>query len=451
VASDAAGPTSRWASVRDKRRAAFIACLLVSAVLHYAIAPIGLPHGFEVREVDGEAAIPVDLLAPEAPAAELPPPPEPPPEQKDEPGEKHIAPAAARAEHGVDAGSRDAGLDAKAPEAGLTDASADGATPLDGRQALADGGALSDAAVATGEGGVAADAGPPENLVASAGATQTDVILVELVINAEVIRGNPVGARVAYLLHGIPQWEEFMNGTDIDPVRDADWVAITGPSLIHTARDVVLIRYAASDAAVDRAVAIVAHKYDRGGRFDTGVPGVKATLAHADRAERVLLRAQSHVLAVVPPDRAGKVARQLVGSRLPAQPHPGEAVHLRLTNPHHPMPEIPESITEMRLRVVPRSDDGADVFIEGDTKDPASASGASGDVRAMFRRHNDAITSLITHGLLDHVEVSSDGPKVLVHDVVTRDQIETLTSLVEGLLGLPPEPTPEPRSNVRAK
>jgi hypothetical protein len=431
---------------------AFGVCLLVSAVLHYGIAPIGFPHSFEVREVEGEAAIPVDLLAPEAPAAE-PPPPEPLPKQQNEPGDKHVAPPAARPQRGADAGSLDdAGLDARAPDAGFTDASADGASPRDEGLTLADGGAPSDAAVAMGEGGMAAaDAGPPENLVASAGATQTDVILVELVINAQVIRANPVGARIAYLLHGIPQWEEFMSGTDIDPVRDTDWVAITGPSLIHTARDVVLIRYAASDAAVDRAVAIVAHKYDRGGRFDTGVPGVKATLAHADRAERVLLRAQSHVLAVVPPDRAGKVARQLVGSRLPAQPHPGEAVHLRLMNPHHPIPEIPESITEMRLRVVPRSDDGADVFIEGDTKDPDSASAASTDLRAMLRRHNDAITSLITHGLLDRVEVSTDGPKVLVHDVVTRDQIETLTSLVEGFLGLAPEATPEPRSNVRAK
>jgi len=431
---------------------AFGICLLVSAALHYGIAPIGLPHGFEVREVEGEAAIPVDLLAPEAPPAEAPPP-EPVLKQQDEPGDKHVAPPAAHSQRGADAGSlEDAGLDAGTPDAGFTDASADGATARDEGLTLADGGAPADAAVAMGEGGIAAaDAGPPENLVASAGATQTDVILVELVINAQVIRANPVGARIAYLLHGIPQWEEFMSGTDIDPVRDTDWVAITGPSLIHTARDVVLIRYAASDAAVDRAVAIVAHKYDRGGRFDTGVAGVKATLAHADRAERVLLRAQSHVLAVVPPDRASKVARQLVGSRLPAQPHPGEAVHLRLMNPHHPIPEIPEAITEMRLRVVPRSDDGADVFVEGDTKDPDSASAASLQLRAMLRRHNDAITSLITHGLLDRVEVSSDGPKVLVHDVVTRDQIETLTSLVEGFLGLAPEATPEPRSNIRAK
>jgi len=124
---------------------------------------------------------------------------------------------------------------------------------------------------------------------------------------------------------------------------------------------------------------------------------------------------------------------------------PGEAVYLRLVNPHHPMPEVPESITEMRLRVVPRADEGADVFIEGDTRDAGEAAQAVAQLRAMVRRHNDPLTSLITHGLLDRVEVSTDGPKVLVHNVVTRDQIETIAGLVGGLLGLPPLPPEAPK------
>jgi hypothetical protein len=294
-----------------------------------------------------------------------------------------------------------------------------------------------------GEGGAATDAAPPENIIATTGATASDTVLVELVINAQIIRQNAIGRRIGNLLRGVPQWEDFMSGTDVDPVRDTDWVAITGPSLVNTARDVVLIRYAASDAAVDRAIAIVSRKYDRGGKFDTGVPGVKATLAHADRAERVLLRAQTHVLAVVPPDRAGKIARQLALARLPAQPHPDEAVHFRMINPRRAIPELPEAITELRLRVMPgAADEGADVFMEGDTKDDEAAAAAAVAVRAMVRRHNDAITSLVTHGLLNGVAVSSEGSKVLMKDHVTADQIETLTALVEGMLGVPPPAEP---------
>jgi hypothetical protein len=244
---------------------------------------------------------------------------------------------------------------------------------------------------------------------------------------------------MGYLLRGIPQWEEFMSGTDIDPIRDTDWVQIYGSSLVNTARDVVLIHYSASDAVVDRAIAVVSRKYDRGGRFDAGVPGVKATLVHADRAERVIIRAQPHVLAVVPPSYAAKNARVLVSSHFALPNHPGEAVWVRVVNPHHPFPDVPESITEARLKVVPRADLGADVFIDGDTKDATDAADAAEAVRRIVRRQNSIVVSMMTHGLFDHVEISSEGPMVKVHILVTLDQIETLTALVGGFLGVQPE------------
>ncbi len=434
------GPERFWSRWPD--RVAFGAFILVSGVAHFAVVPFEWPHAFQVNDAEGEAAIPVDLLAPdEAPPA--PPPslgpiePESAQSRRDMPG----AGPTARADAGA---PRDGGVDAGAEvsrtgrDAGPPDASADGSTNVDAY----DGGA-SDAAVA-----MLADSGPgsgprdPQAIIGAAGAVQADVVLVMLVVNAEVIRTNRVGARMGYLLRGIPQWDEFMSGTDIDPVRDTDWVIISGPSLINTARDVVLIHYAASDAAVDRAISVVTRKYEHGGPYDTGVAGVKASLAHADRAERVLLRPQPHVLAVVPPSVAGKVARQLVSARTPAHVRPGEALYLRLVNPHHPMPEVPESITEMRLRVVPRADGGADVFIDGDTKDADAAARAAQDMRALVRRHNDTLTSLITHGLFDHVEVKSEGPEVMLHLVVTLDQIETLATLVGDFLGVQAPATP---------
>jgi hypothetical protein len=249
---------------------------------------------------------------------------------------------------------------------------------------------------------------------------------------------------MGYLLRGIPQWDEFMSGTEIDPVRDTDWVVISGPSLVNTSRDVILIHYSASDAVVDKAIAVVSKKYDRGGKFDAGVPGVQATLAHADRAERVLLRPQPRVLAVVPTSVASKVAKQLLASKVPAHIRPGEALYLRVANPNHPMPEIPVTITELRLRVVPRPDQGADVFLEGDTADAASATQAATDVKGIIKRHNDWITSTMTHGLLDGAEVTTEGRVVHVHLTASRDQIETLVALVGKLLGVDPPGSPRP-------
>ncbi len=427
------GPERFW--LRWPVRLVFGASLVVSGLAHCAVAPLGLPHGFEVNDTEGEAAIPIDMLEQE----DMPPPPPPPPPPTETPPKDDESEAkAAAALRARDAGvPMDAGADAT-PDA-ATDAPSDAApdgppdAPSDGP---ADGGAGLDGAIALAEAGAS---GPkdPDGL-GMVGTIHADAVLVRVLVNAEVIRTNPVGAKMGYLLRGIPQWDEFMSGTDIDPVRDTDWVLISGPSLVHTERDVILIHYSAPDATIDKAIDVVSKKYDRGGRFDAGVPGVRASLAHADRAERVLLRPQSRVLAVVPPNKAEEIARQLVSARVPLHNHPGEAVYVRVDNPHHPMPEIPESITQLRLRVVPRADQGADLFLEGDTKDAATAAQAADDVKGIVKRHNDWITSSVTHGLLDHVEVTTEGGVVHAHLTASREQIETLVALVGDLLGIHP-------------
>jgi len=418
------GPERFWA--RRRIRVALAACLVVSAVLHASVVPIDAPHSFEVKDIEGEAIIPIDVVSGEEP----PPPPLPPSVPSEAPANAGETEPARPKVPNVPANKRDAGQADAGPDDAAADASTDAPTAFDGA-----------ASVARAEAGSPARRDP--EAIVGAASVRADVVLVKLVVNAQVIRSHPVGARMGYLLRGIPQWEEFMEGTDIDPVRDTDWVMIIGPSLVNTARDTVLIHYSVPDAVVDLAVGIVTKKYDRGGPFDAGVRGVRASLVHADRAERVILRPQPHVLAVVPPNVAERNARALVGARL-SEPAEGDAVYLRLLNPHHPMPEIPESITEMRMRVVPRADAGADVFVECDTGDPDAAAQAAEGIRHVVRRHNDAITSLLTHGLFDHVAVFPDGNVVKVHLTATRDQIETVVTLVGDLLGVTPEETQAP-------
>lgn len=415
------GPERFWA--RRRIRIALALSLVVSALFHASVVPIDAPHGFEVKDIEGEATIPIDVISGEEPP---PPPPQPssPSQAPVDEGEKEPArskvPLALPSRR--DAGLADAGSEAAA------DASTDAPTEFDGAAPVAH-----------------AEAGSPgrrdPEAIVGAASVRADVVLVKLVVNAQVIRSHPVGARMGYLLRGIPQWEEFMDGTDIDPVRDTDWVMIIGPSLINTARDTVLIHYSVADSVVDRAVGIVTKKYDRGGPFDAGVRGVRASLVHADRAERVILRPQPHLLAVVPPNVAERNARALVGARM-SEPAEGDAVYLRLLNPHHPMPEIPESITEIRMRVVPRADAGADVFVDCDTADPEAAALAADGIRRVVRRHNDAITSLLTHGLFERVTVFPDGNVVKVHLTATRDQIETVVALVGDVLGVRPDEPP---------
>jgi hypothetical protein len=61
-------------------------------------------------------------------------------------------------------------------------------------------------------------------------------------------------------------------------------------------------------------------------------------------------------------------------------------------------------------------------------------------LKGLVARHNDMWISLATHGLLDHVDVTSEGPMVKVHLTATRDQIATIVNLVATFLHVAPPP-----------
>jgi hypothetical protein len=281
-------------------------------------------------------------------------------------------------------------------------------------------------------------------MIGAAGSVQAGPQNVVLTVNMAAIRLHPEGKRLGPLISAIPQWNDFIQGTQIDPLRDIDWISINGPALVHTEKDVILIHYGTSDAEVDKAVTALSVKHGDGRRVDVGVPGVKAVRGRADNAERIFLRPQSHVLAVVPRDYARTAAQILVKAKVPRDlKRPGEAMRLTLVHPHGPMRNIPESVTEVRLWIVPRNEDGgAEVYGEGDT---ASASACEEAVAALTRiveDQNSLGVQLLTHGLLNKVDIHGEGPTVRFHVPVSRDQIEVILAFVGGRLGVPMPPLP---------
>jgi hypothetical protein len=432
------GPERFWA--RWPVRFAFAASLVVSGLAHCTAVPIPFGQPFEIEEVDGEAAIPIDLFA-----AEDTPPPPPPPEEVKPPAEDDKGPtplATVRPRTVLDAGPpRDGGPDGAgdaAADAGVHDAGAVG-SGLDGAVALADAG--------PGPGGPR----DPQAIVGAAGDIQVDKVLVMVVVNAEVIRKNPAGPSLAALLRRVDQWDQFMRGTDIDPVKDIDWIIISGPSIQNTTRDVVLVRYSATDAKVDHAMDVVASHYPQGGAFDAGVPSMKAVRSFSDGAERVVMQPRPHVLAVVPTSAAAKVARQLATASVPAHVRKGEALYLRVVDPHHPMPQVPASISELRLRIVPTDDDGADVLLEGDTNAAEAAKQAASEIEALFRSINGSMAGIYLRAtvgdLLDGVEVTSEGSMVKVHLHASPEEIAAIIGLAGTLPGVSVPPAPRPATS----
>ncbi len=398
-------------------------CLVLSLGIHYEVSPWSLlpEHSFEVRDVAGELTIPVDVLQ----GDDTPPPrPEakpPPPEAKAHP----VGPG----------DSPDAGPPVKHPPR----------PKHDGGTEAQDGGPPTDAASGRHEDAAIAKAGQASGnvkdaigMIGAAGAAQAGPQNVVVTINMAAIRTHPVGSRIGPLFAAIPQWDDFLVGTGVEPLRDTDWVSINGPSLIHSEKDVILVHYSAPDEVVDRGLEAVSRKAGNGGPYDAGVTGMKAVLGHADRADRVFMRPQPHVIAVVPPFYAATAARTLAHALIPRSPkHPNEALRMVLVHPHGPMPAIPETVTALRLWIVPRNNDGgADVFAEGDTATPEACREAVDTLKALVREQNSFGVKLITHGLLDNVELLADGPTVRMHLPISRDQLEVFLAFAAGRLGV---------------
>jgi hypothetical protein len=450
------GPERFW-DVRRVRIALAVGVAL-SILFHAWAGPWTVRSGltFEIRDTEGDIAIPVDLIEEEAPppAPVAPPPVTTPDKVEDGLGAKDAGPPPRKDAGPKDSGPRDAELGDAETDGAIRDAE-----PNDG--GVADGGlvALLDAsgggeagAVASADGGNGGS-GPrdPEGLVGGLGKMQAGENLVTLFLNVEVIRKHPAGARLSKLVRAAPQWDDALKGTTVDPVRDADWVLIFGPALLHTEKDTILIHYSVPDAVADAAIEAIKKRSHNGAGYDAGVPGVKATLGHADRAPRVFLRGKSKTIAVVPPSFATTAARMLLSERAPAHPRPGEAARLTVKNPSHPLPQLPARITEMRLWVVPRDDGGADVYGELQNPDGQGAIDSTNELKTFLQRFRGsmegALANMVSRGLLNGIDVGTDGNLVRLHLTANAEQIDALIGFAAAQAGIDlsaPTPTPTP-------
>jgi hypothetical protein len=268
---------------------------------------------------------------------------------------------------------------------------------------------------------------------------------VTITINFAVIRTHPLGPRVQPILLAIPEWREFMSGSTIDPYRDTDWMMLAGPSLLDTTKDVVYVHYSASDAEIDKGIAQVSAKYSQGGPMDVGVPGVKAWRAHVHGAERAFLRGQSHCVLIVPYANAKVFAQAAARNPCTLRSPPGEAVRARFLKPGGSVPQIPQSISELRIWLVPRnSDSGADLYAEGDCPDSAAATQAADDLKRTMAQANGLMVKVATAGVLNGFDARADGSMVKIHVPGNKDQVEAFIGLAGARVGVAPPATSGP-------
>jgi hypothetical protein len=433
---------------------------------------------FAFKDVDDELTIPTDLVSDEIPdEPPAPPDPTPPIDPTPGPGEGPGKPDAAPPKT-KDAGVADAGrdaaetLDAGVPDAAAlpdadvlaradaaaakpddagpialaTDAGTGGAVALlaDGGPRMRDGGEIALLDAGAEGGGPALSNGPrdPGSIIGMAGLASAGKVNVTVLVNMSAVRGHPVGSRLGPLFTSLPQWSEFLRGNEatFDPMRDTEWLMIYGPSLVHTERAAVLIRYSVSDAIIDNAVDVASKNYAKGGPLDAGVSGVKVMLGHADNAERAFVRAQPQVLAIVPPDKASLFAASLQKRKVSPKVRAGEALRLIVKDPHRQIAlkglKFPEELSELRLWVVPRPDGGADVFGEGDCTTEEAAGTTAVALTDVIAKSNSGLVQTATGGLLNGVRLEASGTHVFLRTSASKAQLERVIRVVAMVSGI---------------
>ena len=328
-------------------------------------------------------------------------------------------------------------LAALAAVAALSLAACGGATA---QHPMAKSGAAAKVAAAPASVAARAPAGDPHVSEASPEIDAADVVKVDpravaLGLDVTKFRDHPVGKNLGPLVAAMPQWQELMQGIVDDPVREIDWVYLVGPSLNDTAKDVIVIHHSLSDEAIERAIDKLHQRSTSVVPYDTGVPGVKATFGNFDQGPRVILRAQPHLIVIVPPELAAKAAGVLTTARVKTPEGAGEALRLWLRDPHAAVPYIPRDVVEMTVVVMPREDGGLDASGDGTCADEPAAARAEARVRALLDHFDNFVVRALTRNILGSVKVSHDGAVVHARLAASREQVETVLSFIATYLG----------------
>ncbi len=292
------------------------------------------------------------------------------------------AEADASADAAVDAGldaAADAGADAE-PQAGIPDG---GALPIDPADAGPDAGPI--AALDAG-----ADGGPDAGLVASssdAGAPTVKEPLsqaggpsqlagkdpnVQILIAGDRIRSHALGRGFGNILRSIPEWQDFFQNTNIDPIKDLDHMLLAGPRFKGDSSQVVAVMdYNRPDKDIRDAVDGIVTRANGTWIKDAPVPAARAKAQKADRI--FALVPEKNLLVILPGKEEGQL-KKLKALKAFSKSSP-VAIVISMVTPSRPFKgilPIPESFKWLRMGVTPTKE-GATVSLEAADASPEEA------------------------------------------------------------------------------
>lgn len=425
---DTAGPAaspSRWGRWdRAFRRALFVAFLL-----HLPLIPsrlfdwariLFLSPPADYDDADASAVIPIDLdllgrdPTPDPPADPGPTAPAP--------------PAAAPGESAIDAGAPKPVADAGAPppDAGKPRPAPD----TDAGKPPSDAGSPADP-------GPLADAGPPSGvkdpLAAAGGAGQWSAKdpNVQVLLSGRALRKHPLGPWASRVLLMFPEWQQFFQGTPLDPIRDFDHLLITTPRLRgDRSKLVAILSTNLPSEQVTEAIDQVVHRTR--GVWIEDAP-VTAARAKVDGAPRILAWVPQKKLIAILPDEAKDQLSKLKKAK--GFRNGAEAMVVSLITPARPLRNaiaLPETLKWARASLTPTADGGADVALEAGDRSPEDAERHAPMLTREFERWRKIdVLGLTSIEIFEPLTIVNVGDTLRGRTHITAGQLRQIMGYVE--------------------
>ncbi len=372
-----------------------VVAVVVATLLHGPLLPTGLSgwFGYWLREPSQiedtgpqqEVVVPIelDMGLVDDEVAGKPAEPEPAPETPDEMEVVEVDDIDAMADELMDDDEPDAGapdpLDGGAPDAMAEDeldaGSLDGGS-IDGgpTDAGADAGPAEIAAVDDPDAGVergkkVADPYSEAGGAAGIGAERPNV---RIYFAADVLRQRPKLAETfGELLGAIPQWQQLLGGTGLNPIVDFDHILISGPQMRNPRWIVVALDYNVPHHKMRQAIDSVVRKSGAKGRWERR-SGLEIAVIGKDAERRAVLSRAKRMMVVVPVEAEDQIDH-IKSPKFKFKKSTGAGIVMHVITPWRAFMgskvRMPKSIKWMRVRFRLK---GSDFEVEAEGQDESA-------------------------------------------------------------------------------
>lgn len=349
---------------------------------------------------------------------------------------------------GEDAGPSDAGVDSSSndPDAsdldaglpiaqtgtdggsgGIAPAATDAGLPIDKATNLPDAG-IADAGGAS-DGG-ASDAGAATRDPSAVAGAPSSLVgkdpNVKILISGERLRKYELGGMFGDVLAAIPQWQQFIGTSGIDPVKDINHMLIGGPQLRDSRKVVVVLDLAVSDQKARQTIDGIIKRSKPPGKW-VGETPVPHAIAQADRGERIFaLVPGKHMVVVMPADAKDQLEKVKSIKAFDKSSKVGIAIYMvNPANAFRGLPfQIPNTLKWMRVNVIPTDDSGVDVVLEAEDKDESLAREHAFSLENIIESVRKVDVPFVgTYEVLGKTKFVTDGKIIRAETHVTRKQL----------------------------